>query len=93
MQFVAALVRAMPQRLGGEPEDGVSSEHCRREPRDGVLACIGWTPLVRLRRLEADAGGGELWAKLEWTNPGGSVKDRAALAIVLAARDSPSSDA
>jgi len=69
-------------------EDGVSPENSRREPRDGVLGCIGWTPLVRLRRLEADAGGGELWAKLEWTNPGGSVKDRAALAIVRAARDS-----
>lgn len=65
----------------------MSTEPRTRAPRDGVLDCIGWTPLVRLRRLEADAGGGELWAKLEWSNPGGSVKDRAALAIVRAARD------
>jgi cysteine synthase B len=43
---------------------------------------IGRTPLVRLRRLEAGAAGAELWAKLEWYNPGGSVKDRAALGIV-----------
>jgi cysteine synthase B len=70
----------------GESEDVVSSRPSKREARDGVLACIGWTPLVRLRKLESDAGGGELWAKLEWANPGGSVKDRAALGIVAAAR-------
>jgi cysteine synthase B len=50
-----------------------------------VADLVGSTPLVRLRRLEAGQGGGELWAKLEWYNPGGSVKDRAALAIVRAA--------
>jgi cysteine synthase B len=43
---------------------------------------IGSTPLLRLRRLEHGLGGGELWAKLEWQNASGSVKDRAALAIV-----------
>lgn len=48
----------------------------------GLVDAVGGTPLVRLRGLEADCGGGELWAKLEWYNPGGSVKDRAALAIV-----------
>ncbi len=87
MQFIAVSF-TRPRTPGGEPEDGVSTESRPRAPRDGVLDCIGWTPLVRLRRLEADAGGGELWAKLEWANPGGSVKDRAALAIVRAARDS-----
>jgi cysteine synthase len=38
--------------------------------------------MVRLGRLEP-AGGAEIWAKLEYLNPGGSVKDRAALGIVL----------
>lgn len=38
--------------------------------------------MVRLSKL-APAGGAEIWAKLEYLNPGGSVKDRAALGIVL----------
>ena len=41
---------------------------------------VGCTPLVRLRSLEP--AGVEIWAKIEWTNPGGSVKDRAALGIL-----------
>lgn len=49
----------------------------------GPTALIGRTPLVRLRRLEPRAGI-ELYAKLEAQNPGGSVKDRAALSMVLA---------
>lgn len=38
--------------------------------------------MVRLGRL-SPAGGAEIWAKLEYLNPGGSIKDRAALGIVL----------
>src|SRR5258707_8135236 len=38
--------------------------------------------MVRLRRVVPD-GAAEVWAKLEYLNPGGSVKDRAALGIVL----------
>jgi len=38
--------------------------------------------MVRLTALEPE-GGAEIWAKLEYLNPGGSVKDRAALGIVL----------
>ena len=45
---------------------------------------VGRTPLVRLRRFEPREGV-EIWAKLESRNPGGSVKDRAALAIIRAA--------
>lgn len=45
------------------------------------------TPLVRLRRLVPD-GGAPVWVKTEWANPGGSVKDRAALNMVLAAERS-----
>lgn len=47
-------------------------------------AAIGNTPLVRLRRIAPPAGA-EVWVKLESRNPGGSVKDRAALWIIRAA--------
>jgi cysteine synthase B len=49
---------------------------------DALTAGIGHTPLVRLRRFEPHVGV-EVHAKLESRNPGGSVKDRAALAIIL----------
>lgn len=47
-----------------------------------LLARIGRTPLRRLTRIEGLNPDVEIWAKLEWTNPGGSVKDRAALSII-----------
>lgn len=49
---------------------------------DSVLDLVGNTPLVRLRALESACPGVELWAKCEFANPGGSVKDRAALRII-----------
>ncbi len=50
-----------------------------------VLDMIGRTPLVRLRRFEREVPAGiELYGKAEWQNPGGSVKDRAAAAMILA---------
>jgi cysteine synthase A len=48
---------------------------------DSILARIGQTPLVRLRRLPG-AGAAEVFCKCEQMNPGGSVKDRTALAMV-----------
>jgi cysteine synthase A len=51
---------------------------------DDALGLIGGTPLVRLSRLSPESGG-VVWGKLEARNPGGSVKDRAALRMVLAA--------
>jgi N-(2-amino-2-carboxyethyl)-L-glutamate synthase len=48
---------------------------------DGILATIGETPLVRLRRFVPQARFG-LFAKLEALNPGGSIKDRPAVAIL-----------
>jgi cysteine synthase A len=49
---------------------------------ENILELVGQTPMVRLTRL-VDDGAAEVWAKLEYLNPGGSVKDRAALGIVL----------
>ena len=48
---------------------------------DSILDTIGRTPVVRLNRLAPD--GVDLYAKVEAFNPGGSVKDRLALAIIL----------
>jgi cysteine synthase B len=47
-----------------------------------VLDLIGRTPLVRLSKLERETPGVELYAKAEWENPGGSVKDRAAVRMI-----------
>jgi cysteine synthase len=46
-----------------------------------ILDAIGNTPLVRLRRI-VPANGAELWVKLEYRNPTGSMKDRMALAMI-----------
>jgi cysteine synthase len=51
---------------------------------DDAIALIGATPLVRLHRL-SPPGGGVVYGKVEANNPGGSVKDRAALRMVIAA--------
>jgi cysteine synthase B len=48
-----------------------------------LLATIGNTPLLRLEKMTADLPGIEIYAKAEYFNPGGSVKDRAALNMVL----------
>ncbi|MGD9902667.1 MAG: PLP-dependent cysteine synthase family protein [Vicinamibacterales bacterium] len=48
-----------------------------------LVNAIGNTPLVRLTRLERDVPGLELYGKLEASNPGGSVKDRAARHMIL----------
>jgi cysteine synthase B len=48
-----------------------------------VLDLVGRTPLVRLHQFERETPGVELYAKAEWQNPGGSVKDRAAARMIL----------
>ena len=48
---------------------------------ESILEAIGNTPLVRLRHC-APANGAELWLKLEYRNPSGSMKDRMALAMI-----------
>jgi cysteine synthase len=54
---------------------------------DDALALVAGTPLVRLGRL-SPPGGATVWAKCEFQNPGGSIKDRAALFMILDAEQS-----
>ena len=48
---------------------------------DNITDLVGGTPMLRLRRL-VPAGSADIFAKLEYLNPGGSVKDRAAIGII-----------
>jgi len=54
---------------------------------DNITQAFGNTPLVRLNRVTEDAGA-EVYAKLEFYNPAGSVKDRIGIAIIDAAEES-----
>lgn len=81
---------------GGFPRDAAATERGPRRPAgaqldaallvrraqaaDSVVDLIGGTPLVRLYNLEPP--GVEVWAKCEFCNPGGSVKDRPALQMI-----------
>ncbi len=74
------------QKAGRTGRDDVSGHDAARQ--DGLLTAtsildlIGRTPLVRLKRFERETPGVELYAKAEWQNPGGSVKDRAAARMI-----------
>ena len=57
-------------------------QHLR--PYANVLDSIGWTPLIRLGRVGAGVRT-PVFGKAEYANPGGSVKDRIALAMIEAA--------
>ena len=46
---------------------------------DSIVEAVGNTPLVRLRSIERETPGAKIYLKLEYMNPGGSVKDRPAL--------------
>jgi cysteine synthase B len=48
----------------------------------GIMRLVGNTPLLRVRIFERDFPQVEVYAKAEWFNPGGSVKDRAALSMI-----------
>src|SRR5438045_7186072 len=47
-----------------------------------IARLVGNTPLIRVRLFEKEFPKVEVYAKAEWFNPGGSVKDRAALAMI-----------
>ena len=53
-------------------------------PYNNVLETIGWTPLIRLNRV-TDGARTPVYAKAEFFNPGGSVKDRSGIAMIEAA--------
>ena len=55
--------------------------HPHLTPYDSVLETIGWTPLIRLGRIGAGIRT-PIYGKAEYANPGGSVKDRIAMAII-----------
>src|SRR5260370_1119231 len=52
-------------------------------PASSLLEQIGNTPLLRLAKLDAEFTGVQIFAKAEFFNPGGSVKDRAGLNMIL----------
>ncbi len=58
------------------------SRGIKREDPYSLLASIGNTPLIKIRHLTKHLRGVRIFAKAEWLNPGGSVKDRAGLRII-----------
>lgn len=65
---------------GGVDRDAVA--RARRRVADNITDLIGNTPLVRLRSFDREFRDVEIWAKCEFMNPGGSVKDRAAYYMI-----------
>ena len=51
------------------------------KPVDNITQIIGGTPVVKLRNV-VDDNAADVYVKLEYQNPGGSVKDRIALAMI-----------
>ena len=60
----------------------MTTASAQRQPGTTLTERIGNTPLIRLERVTRGLDGITLLAKAEWTNPGGSVKDRAAASMV-----------
>jgi cysteine synthase A len=58
-----------------------NAEVSHLEVADDITELVGGTPMLRLKRL-VPAGSADIFAKLEYLNPGGSVKDRAAIGII-----------
>ena len=54
---------------------------------DSLSELVGDTPLLRLRSVARGVPGSQVLAKVEYFNPGGSVKDRIALRMIAAAED------
>jgi cysteine synthase B len=61
----------------------VPSPIVEERPSTSILAQVGNTPLLRLEKVAEDLPGVEIYAKAEYFNPAGSVKDRPALNMVL----------
>ena len=74
--YADPAMSSIPLRLI-RPNQGSESE--------SILSKIGRTPLFRLERIDREFPNVSIYAKAEWLNPGGSVKDRPALRMILAA--------
>ena len=68
--------------VASKPAFGESAEGLKRPMGKRLVELIGNTPLLRLGAVGAKFANVEFYAKAEWFNPGGSVKDRAALAMI-----------
>src|SRR3954462_831493 len=58
-----------------------AAEATRLRVAESIIDLVGETPMLKLRRV-VPAGSADVFAKLEYLNPGGSVKDRAAIGII-----------
>ena len=67
---------------GGEVAHLEQIRRARLRVAESITDLIGDTPIVRLRTFEREVPGVEIWAKCEFMNPGGSVKDRAAYQMI-----------
>jgi cysteine synthase A len=63
-----------------------TTEGTRLRVADDITQLVGETPILQLRKL-VSPGSAEVYAKLEYLNPGGSVKDRAAIGIIRRAEE------
>ena len=82
----------LPRRDRGRLEVAMKAQNLRVEPvfrgeikEEGgfsLLASIGNTPLIQIRQVTKHLRGVQIFAKAEWLNPGGSVKDRAGQKII-----------
>jgi cysteine synthase len=61
-------------------------EPSRLQVADDITQLVGETPILKLKRV-VPAGSGDVYAKLEYLNPGGSVKDRAAIGMIRRAEE------
>ena len=61
-------------------------EGARLRVADDITKLVGETPILKLKRV-TPSGCGDVYAKLEYLNPGGSVKDRAAIGIIRRAEE------
>jgi S-sulfo-L-cysteine synthase (O-acetyl-L-serine-dependent) len=68
--------------VGGESRQSVAAGAGAPAAGESILRRVGNTPLFGIERLGAEFPHVEFFAKAEWFNPGGSVKDRAALSMI-----------
>jgi cysteine synthase B len=63
-------------------DESIARRGFKREGTFSLLSSIGNTPLIEIRQVTKHLTGVQIFAKAEWLNPGGSVKDRAGLKII-----------